>query len=301
LLQGNPAIDRILVFDRSAWRRSFPGFLAEVRAQGFDLVLDLQRHLKSGIVSWSSGAARRIGFHRADTKEGNWLFNNLSIDRFGERIPKLEHYLKFAEYLGVPTAPLEWSFSLSADEVRAVELIIGRIRPAFAVLFVGARWKSKLWFAEQIAACADTLSAEFSLDVVLLGSKDDQELAQSASALTKHQVANLTGKTSLREAIGIIQRATLAVGPDTGLMHIAAAVGTPVISLWGATDPERTGPYGFADLVIRGQAPCVPCNQRQCTIGRICMKSIDNNQISAKIAAALSRRSQPQSSHGQVS
>jgi lipopolysaccharide heptosyltransferase II len=287
LLQGNPAIDRILLFDRSAWRQSFRRFLAEVRAQGFDLVLDLQRHLKSGIVSWSSGAARRIGFHRADSKEGNWLFNNLSIDRFGDRIPKLQHYLKFAEYLGLPTAPLEWSFSLSADEVRAVELILGRIRPAFAVLFVGARWNSKLWFAEQIAACADTLSAEFSLDVVLLGSKDDQELAQSASILTKNRVANLTGKTSLREAIGIIQRAKLAVGPDTGLMHIAAAVGTPVISLWGATDPDRTGPYGFADLVIHGQAPCVPCYKRQCAIGRICMKSIDNNQITSMIAAAL--------------
>ena len=301
LLQGNPAIDRILLFDRSAWRQSFRRFLAEVRAQGFDLVLDLQRHLKSGIVSWSSGAARRIGFHRADSKEGNWLFNNLSIDRFGDRIPKLQHYLKFAEYLGLPTAPLEWSFSLSANEVRAVELILGRIRPAFAVLFVGARWKSKLWFAEQIAACADTLSAEFSLDVVLLGSKDDQELAQSASALTKNQVANLVVKTSLREAIGIIQRAKLAVGPDTGLMHIAAAVGTPVISLWGATDPDRTGPYGFADLVIRGHAPCVPCYKRQCAIGRICMKSIDNNQISAMIAAALKRESHAQMSSGHLS
>ena len=301
LLQGNPAIDRILVFDRSAWRRSFGRFLAEVRAQRFDLVLDLQRHLKSGIVSWSSGAARRIGFHRADSKEGNWLFNNLSIDRFGDRIPKIQHYLKFAEYLGLPTGPLEWSFLLSADEVRAVELIVGRIKPAFAVLFVGSRWSSKLWFAEQIAACADTLSAEFSLGVVLLGSKDDQELAQSASALAKNQVTNLAGKTSLREAIGIIQRAKLAVGPDTGLMHIAAAVGTPVISLWGATDPDRTGPYGFGDLVIRGQAPCVPCYKRRCTIGRICMKSIDNNQITTMIAAALRRQSQPQLSRGHVS
>jgi len=160
LLQGNPAIDRILLFDRSAWWKTLPRFLAEVRRQKFDLVLDLQRDLKSGIVSWSSGAARRLGFHRADSKEGNWLFNNLSIDRFGNGIPKLQHYLKFAEYLGIPTAPIEWSFSLSADDERAVDLHLGRVKPAFAVLFVGARWQSKLWFPEQIAACADTLSAE---------------------------------------------------------------------------------------------------------------------------------------------
>ena len=298
LLQGNPAIDRILLFDRSEWWKTFPRFLADVRGHNFDLVLDLQRHLKSGIVSWSSGAARRLGFHRADSKEGNWLFNNLSIDRFGDDIPKLQHYLKFAEYLGIPTVPIEWSFSFSADEERAVDLHLGRVKPAFAVLFVGARWQSKLWFPEQIAACVDTLNVEYSLNVVLLGSKDDQDLAQAATGLTKRQVSNLTGKTSLREAIGIIQRAKVAVGPDTGLMHIAAAVGTPVISLWGATDPDRTGPYGFGDLVIRGQAPCVPCYKRQCTIGRICMKSIHNDEISAMIATALRRESHPQLSNG---
>jgi heptosyltransferase-1 len=298
LLQGNPAIDRILVFNRSAWWKTFPRFLAHVRRQKFDLVLDLQRHLKSGIVSWSSGAARRIGFHRADSKEGNWLFNNLAIDRCGDGIAKLQHYLKFAEYLGIATAPIEWSFSFSSDEVCAVDLHLDQVKPAFAVLFVGARWQSKLWFSEQIAACVDILNAEHALDTVLLGSKDDQDLAQAATALTKSQVTNLTGKTSLREAIAIIQRAKVAIGPDTGLMHIAAAVGTPVVSLWGATDPERTGPYGYADLALRGQAPCVPCYKRRCAIGRICLKSIHNDAIGAMIAIALRRESQPRLSHG---
>lgn len=300
LLQGNPAIDRILLFDRHAWWRTLPRFLADVRGHHFDLVLDLQRHLKSGVVSWSSGSARRLGFHRGDSKEGNWLFNNLSIDRCGDGIPKIQHFLKFAEYLGVPSAPIEWSFSLNAEEERAVDLHLGAVKPAFAVLFVGARWQSKLWFPEQIAACVDLLGTEYSLDVVLLGSKEDQNLAQAATVLTRSQVSNLAGKTSLREAIGIIQRAKVAVGPDTGLMHIAAAVGTPVISLWGATDPERTGPYGFGDLVIRGQAPCVPCYKRHCTIGRICMKSIDKDQMSAAIATALRHETQPRVSDGRV-
>jgi ADP-heptose:LPS heptosyltransferase len=97
----------------------------------------------------------------------------------------------------------------------------------------------------------------------------------------------LVGLTSLREAIGIIQKAKIAVGPDTGLMHIAAAVGTPVVSLWGATDPRRTGPYGFGEFVIRGRAPCAPCYKKDCSIGRICMQSITNAEIAAKIAVAL--------------
>jgi ADP-heptose:LPS heptosyltransferase len=72
-------------------------------------------------------------------------------------------------------------------------------------------------------------------------------------------------------------------------MHIAAAVGTPVVSLWGATSPVRTGPYGFEELVIQGKAPCVPCYRRRCPIGRICMHSIDIEDIDKKIALALSR------------
>src|SRR5687767_5711279 len=76
LLQGNPAIDRILLFDRKNWWRSAAPFLAGVRAHGFDLTLDLQRLLRSGVISWWSGARRRVGFHRLDSKEGNWIFNN---------------------------------------------------------------------------------------------------------------------------------------------------------------------------------------------------------------------------------
>jgi heptosyltransferase-2 len=98
--------------------------------------------------------------------------------------------------------------------------------------------------------------------------------------------------------VGIIQRAKIAVGPDTGLMHIAAAVGTPVISLWGATDPERTGPFGFADLAIRGEAPCVPCHKKDCPIGRICMQSITSSTIAAKVAVALRHEPGIRARHG---
>jgi ADP-heptose:LPS heptosyltransferase len=93
--------------------------------------------------------------------------------------------------------------------------------------------------------------------------------------------------------------AKLSIGPDTGLMHIAAAVGTPVVSLWGATRPERTGPYGYGDLVVQGRAPCVPCNRRRCKIGRICMQSITTEEIGQKIGLALRRDRAKVVSHGE--
>ena len=289
LLQGSTAIDEIIVFDRRRPWRAFLPFLARVRTGKFDLVLDLQRHLKSGVISRCTGAPQRLGFHRSDSKELNWLFNNLHIGPFGESISKLEHYLEFADYLGIDRSPVEWRISLTEDETAAVTEHLSHVNASFAVLFVGTRWESKQWFPIQMAECAELLRSRYQLDVVLLGSEEDQELARQASAQADGRVVNLVGRTSLREAVGIIERAKVAVGPDTGLMHIAAALGTPVVSLWGATDPGRTGPHGFSHLVIQGQASCVPCLRRHCPIGRICMQSISKDQIAAKIDLALSR------------
>jgi heptosyltransferase-1 len=298
LLEGCPAIDEIILFDRRRpWQASWP-FLAKIRSRKFDLVLDLQRHLKSGVISRCTGAPRRIGFHRSDSKEFNWLFNNLHIGPFGESISKLDHYLKFADYLGIDRSPVVWEFALTVEEKVSVAKHLSAVRRRFAVLFVGTRWQSKQWFPVQIAECAELLQAIHQLDVILLGAKEDQAIAREAMARAHGPVVDLVGRTSLREAIGIIGSATVAIGPDTGLMHIAAAVGTPVISLWGATDPRRTGPYGFAELVIQGQAACVPCHRRHCSIGRICMQSITKEQIATKVALALRETPADEATYG---
>ena len=300
LLEGNPFIDEVLVFDRRHWWKSFAPFLSTLRSKRFDLALDLQRHLKSGMISWASGAPLRLGFHRADSKEGNWLFNNLHIERCGEQIAKLDHYLKFAERLDIPSAPIQWTFNLTAQEQAAADKILAPVAGAYAALFAGSRWQSKQWFPKQMAECAASLQRDFGLSVVLLGAGADRELARQAMVGASHRMHNLVGRTSLREAMAIIQRAKICIGPDTGLMHIAAALGTPVISLWGASEPRRSGPFGFADLTIRGQAPCAPCYKKTCPIGRICMQSISAPQIAAKISAALERQGGERASHGRA-
>jgi lipopolysaccharide heptosyltransferase II len=287
LLQGNSTIDEIIVLERRRFWRTAGLFLARVRAGNFDLVLDLQRLFKSGFISWWSGARQRIGFHRKDSKEFNWIFNNLHIPAYGEEIPKIEHYLKFADYLGIDRSPLEWHFNLTAGEQASIKDHLSKVTGPFAALFVGTRWESKQWFPSQMSECADQLQGDYGLGVVLLGSKDDQPLAQEVVALSRSKLVDLAGRTTLREAIGIIQNARIAVGPDTGLMHIAAALRTPVISLWGATSPRRTGPYGYGELVLQGKAPCVPCQRRTCSIGRVCLQSITTEQIGAKIRNVL--------------
>ena len=297
LVARSAVVDEILVFDRRRWWRDWLPFLERVRARRFDLVLDLQRHFKSGVISRWSGAPVRLGFNRLDSKELNWLFNSDFIPAVGEGGSKLTHYLKFAEYLGLDASRVDWTFQLTAEENRNVDKYLAALRSDFAALFVSSRWESKRWFPAQAAECARIISERHNCDVVLLGGKEDRAIAGEIWRGTGGPVTNLVGKTSLPEALGIITRARFAVGPDTGLMHIAAAVGTPVVSLWGATSPIWTGPHNFQDLVIQGKAPCVPCQRRKCPIGRICMQSIDIETINEKIALALSYRAKRGVSH----
>ena len=290
LLEHHPAVDEVILFDRRHWWKNFGPFLRRIRSERFDLVLDLQRHLKSGLVSWWSGAPYRLGFHRRDTKEFNWIFNNHYIPVIGNGISKLSHYLKFAEFLGIEPGPVEWGFSLMPEEEANVEKMLEGVSDHLAVFFLGSSWESKQWFPTQTAKSAVEIHERYGLEIILLGGNEDIRFAEEVENFQSLRVKNLVGQTSLREAIGILSRAKVAIGPDTGLMHLSAAVGTPVVSLWGATSLTRTGPYGYQDLAIQGKADCSPCYLRRCPIGRICMQSIEAQEVATRVGIALSQK-----------
>lgn len=211
LVEHYSGLDEVIVFDRSRWWRSFAPFLCKIRSRRFDLVLDLQRHLKSGFISRWSGAPYRLGFHRSDCKEFNWLFNNYFISPVGDQVPKIEHYMRFADHFDIPRQPIRWQLELTPQDTLRVKEYLRHIDGNFAVLFVGARWESKQWFAGQIAACATEIQRRYGLSVILLGSPGDESLANEAETAVAGGVHNWVGRTSLREAVGIISRAKSAL------------------------------------------------------------------------------------------
>ena len=286
LLWHHAAVDEVLLFDRQRGVPAFLRFLRQVRALHPDLVLDLQRHLKSGVVSRASGAPVRLGFHRRNAREGNWLFNTHTLDPMPHLSSKLEQFLRFADWLGVEEAPITFGLRLTEAEERRVDALVAGAPSPFVVAFVGASWESRVWFPDRTAAVVDALAAR-RLGTVLVGGADDVQFADSVVEAARTPLLNLTGRISLRDLIGIFGRARAAFGPDTGPMHIAAAVGTPVISLWGATSPARSAPWGNDAGVITGVAPCVPCYRRRCPIGRVCMQSISAEAVVAKVIAAV--------------
>jgi ADP-heptose:LPS heptosyltransferase len=291
LLERHPAIDERLVFRRDLGACAFLRFLGEVRNRRFDLTLDLQRHLKSGMVSRWSGARRRIGFHRTNTKEGNWLFNSETIPPQRHWSSKLRQYLAFADHLGLAEAPLEFGLTPSREEEERVDALLAPVRGPFAAAFVGSTWESRWWLAERTAAVLDSLHARHGLAGVLLGAPGrETAFAREIELAASGRVTNLAGATSLRDLIGILRRARIAFGPDSGPMHIAAAVGTPVASLWGATSPARSAPYGSEDLALVGHVACHPCYLRRCPVGRLCMQQIGVDETVAMIELGLRRR-----------
>ncbi len=279
LLDYHPALDEILLYQRSRGSRTFLPFLRTVRDHHFDLVLDLQRHLKSGLVSLWSRAPVRVGFHRTNTKEGNWLFNTHTIEEVPDFSLKLTQYLKFADALGLPDDGVRFDLRLRPEEEQKVETLLAGTPCPVAAFFLGSRWPSRFWFPQATAEVARALQQEYGMGIVLMGGPNEVAFAQQVSEAMGTAVTNLSGKTSLRDLIGIFGRVRFAMGPDSGPMHIAAATGIPVISLWGATSPIRSAPWRSEAFVIRGEAACSPCYVRHCPIGRACMQRITPERV----------------------
>ncbi len=289
ILDRHPALDEVLVFERAGGAPAFVQFLRRIRRGRFDLTLDLQRHAKSGLVSFASRAPVRVGFHRRNAKELNWLWNTRTIEPVEPRGWKLEQYLRFAALLELPEMPPSFGIRLTAEEDAGVAALLSPLRRRFAALFLGSTWESRLWFPEGFARVADELDA-LGLDAVLLGGADATAIGAETSRLARRKPLDLSGKTTLRESYGVLARARVAVGPDSGPMHLAAAAGTPVVSLWGATTPARSAPFGSEDLVLVGRVACAPCYRRSCPIGRQCMQQITTERVVAQVLRVVEDR-----------
>lgn len=285
LLAQHPWIDHVHRFERA---RGLAGFLAvarEVRATGYDVALDLGRSAKSALFAVASGARRRIGFARADTREGAWLAATEHVAAQGVERSKLEQFLAFAEPLGVRDDAIAFGLAPTAEEVRAAAALVGDAAAPLVAACIGSSCPSRRWWPERTAAVLDALHAHG--DAVVLGATADVAFADAVVAHARRPVRNLAGRTTLRELLAILARARLAFGPDSGALHLAAALGVRVVSLWGATSALRSAPFGSERWVVTGVAPCSPCFLTSCPIGRVCMGTIAVDRVADLAAQAL--------------
>ena len=287
----HPRLDSVIVFDRSRGIAGVWDLYQSLRREHFDIVLDLQRIFKSGFFSLLTGARRRIGFHRRNSKEFNWLFNNEVIPYFSESRSKLEHYLKFMEYLELPELETaDFGFD-TLDVNRTVPPHVAKIQGSFIAVVMGSSWDSKDWDFNGYYNFVQYIIETQNRHVVLLGGNSQMKLAADlAKKLNSPKVIDLTGN-SLLEMTAVLKAAAAAVGPDSGPGHLSAAVGTPYVTLFGPTPANRHAPYGCNHLVVQSSLDCAPCYKKQCPDrNKECMTGIDVSEVADKISLALAER-----------
>ena len=264
-------------------------FLRRVRAERYQVALDLGRGVKSALIARASGAGERIGFARADAREGSWLLATRRLPPQGIERPKLAQFLAFADALGLPPAPVEFGLAPTAEEARDAAAMTAGLDGPLVAACVGSSCPSRRWFPERTATVLRELRARHGASAVLLGAAADAPFALETLRATDGGVRDLVGRTTLRQLLAILARARLAFGPDSGALHLAAALGTPAVSLWGATSALRSTPFGCERLTVVGQAPCAPCFLRDCPIERVCMRDIATDAVVTRAAAVLAQ------------
>jgi ADP-heptose:LPS heptosyltransferase len=290
ILAGHPWLDALHVFDRPRGARAVAPFLRAVRAGRYEVALDLGRSIKSAGVAWTSRAALRVGFARRDGREGGWLLANRRLPEQGTERAKLEQFLAFGDALALPPAPIAFGLAPTPAEACEAEARTAGLEGPLVAACVGSSCPSRRWFPGETASVLRALRARHGTSAVLLGMPADAGFAAAVAAEAGEAVRDLTGRTSLRQLLALLARARLAFGPDSGALHLAAALGTPTVSLWGATSAARSTPFGAEAWAISGTAPCAPCFLGDCPIDRVCMRAIGVDAVVARATAVLEAR-----------
>jgi lipopolysaccharide heptosyltransferase I len=292
LLQGHKQIDEVILFERrrfgQAWRNpatllALWRFSRELRRHRFDLVVDLQGLFRSGWLAWKTRAPVRIGSSNA--RELGSLF-------YTHRVPvpwewhAVDRNLAVAEALGCGKEPVEFHFAVTDVDRAAVAALVPPGRP-YAVMLPGTIWPTKRWPVQHFAACVHPLCERFGLESVVAGGAEDSALAAGITGAT-----DLCGKTTLPQLVALLERADFVIANDTGPMHIAAALGRPLLTPFGPTNPKRTGPFGRLDTVLRTDTPCSPCYSRRCS-HRSCLKWISPQRMMESAGVQLNVKAGP--------
>jgi heptosyltransferase I len=288
LLSAQSSIDEVLSFDRSgfagAWFNPVAAgglvrFSQELADRRFDLVIDLQGLFRSGWLSYRTGAASRIGLSDARELAAVFYTDIIHSDRLKEHA--VDRYLHVARELGC-RGPAVFDLRASDAAAGTVREMLRDCGP-YAVLMPATNWPTKRWPPSRFAALVGPLRERFGMASVIAGSHDAAALADQIPG-----AVSLAGRTTLSQLVSLLAGAELVIANDSGPMHIAAALGRPLVAIYGATDPLLTGPWRRLDSVIRLDIPCAPCLSRRCS-HRSCLEWLDEADVLTVAGCQLAR------------
>ncbi len=302
LLEKDPDLEGIFAFQRKRWAAphrwpEIVSSIAAMRKHRFDLAIDLQGLARSGMFAWLAGAGLTVGLDniREGSREGARAFYDLTPPRAAPKTHAVDRCLAVLPLLKVP---VHWNFEWLPSRPEGLRSVREKWAPEregarWIVLLPGGRWDNKRWPVQYFAELAKRLREIPALRLVVLGSETERPLGETIAAAAPEFCLNLAGATSLDEMIEWIRLSRMVITNDTGPMHVAAAVGRPVIAIFGPTDPCNTGPYGQLQNVMQtASLPCVPCLKSRCAYWEklACLHAISPAAVFERAREALQGR-----------
>jgi ADP-heptose:LPS heptosyltransferase len=295
ILELVPVVDRrIAVADRrgSGNGLSIAAAIRTIRRERYDWAIDLQGLIKSAVLARASGAARVLGFARGYLREPLARFGYTETHDPGaggmfdgrETRHVVRVNLGLLERIGIQ--PGEPAFPIEAADTAVAADVRRQAGGAYALLNPGAAWPNKRWPPERLAVVAQALRSRHQLTSVVLWGPGERDLAD-AVVRQAGDAALATPPTAIRDLVALARGAAIMVSGDTGPTHIAAAVGTPIVGIYGPTRPERNGPWRLEDVTV-SRAPTCECHHlRRCRRERMCLLDIEADEVVAAVDARL--------------
>ena len=293
MVSGHPGLDDLMVVDRGGetWRQSL-GFVRELRRRRFDLILELSGGDRGAIYSLLSGAKERVGLEhlRMPFWQRRLCFTRL-LPRPPVKMHLVDQNLQPLRALGLqPQKPRLQFFWDQVVEQRIQDLLTayGLAPGGFVVMHPGAGWRFKCWTPQGYARVLETLHQDWELPVIITGTRapHEQELFEAILKESRIKPINLAGGLTLKELGALLAKARFFFGPDSAPMHLAAAVETPAVALFGPSGVFNWGPWGKGHLVIQKDWPCVPCGRDGCEGSKIsrCLTEIEPAEVLTAMA-----------------
>ena len=306
LVNGHPALDRVLVSRRKRWARGLKtgrwrdhlnaasAFVHELRDTRYDMIFDFQAALKGAMLIALAHGRKKIGFGPGmQHQEHSYLVLNTRVPMVSMEIHALERGLLLIEAMGVPNGRIAYNLPITPtarqNAARLLASHTGLRNGTRIAINPVAKWDTKLWLAERFADLADRLIEEHNAAVFFTGGPEDRQEIEGIQKRMRQPSANLAGRTTLIELAAVYEQMACVISTDTGPMHIAAAAERPVVALFGPTSPQRTGPYGSRHRIVCARVECRPCFKRSCDTCR-CMLGISVTDVMKAVSDLLQNK-----------
>lgn len=286
IAEGNPSADEIIIYDKAKSLLENIGLIRRLRARKFDLAVVLHPTFRTNLIVFLSGIPKRLGLDRS-SRMGMFLTDKVPDKKHLGLKHEIDYTLDILRYIGVNAKDRRMYVPVSRDsQVRAREAFErGGISENDIVVVInpGASCPSKRWPAKRFAEAADILVKRRGVKVVVIAGETDKRIGEEMASSMKERCLDLSGKTTVGDIAGILKRSKLFISNDSGPVHVACAVGTPVVAIFGRSDrglsPRRWGPSNKGDVVIHKDVGCLDCLAHNCVLGFKCLQAITVDEV----------------------